>query len=340
MQCLKDYIGLKGCNTAIPASGLYINSLPGISLEVADQIADNEQITYAGVWDDVQARALLRLETDIKIELASRYELKNPRFSFNLGKKIDKTQITAAGQDYRGLVLSQKFFNNVRYSDSVLMIGYVQSLSIYASSFDPEQSTKLLIYDLETQTELYSKDITFDHIGWHDIEINKLLSARQIFIGFDSKGIWDSPKLELIPDGWGWWGGCADECSYDDQIVQGYRMNNDLSGPITAEQRNTYGVSFVGGFQCGFDAIICSNKNLFLNSLLYALGVEMMIERAFSTRINKFTTIDAKKASDMRDYYSTEYKKHIKKIIEAINIDLKDGCIQCNAQIQYIENTP
>src|ERR1700741_5487727 len=245
MQCLLDYIGLKGCKTVIPASGLYINSLPGISLEIADKIADGEQVTYAGVWNDVQIRALTMLENDIRTGLADRYRLKNPRFSFNLGKQINETNITAAGNDFRGLVLSQKYFNNPFYSDSVLMLGYVQSVSIYASSFDPEQSTTLLIYDLETRKQLYSPTITFDHVGWHDFEINSSFNAREIFIGFDSKNIWTSPALILIPDGYGWIGGCGDECSYDEQIVKGYRLTNSLTA-IAAEHRKTEGVSFLG----------------------------------------------------------------------------------------------
>lgn len=57
MSCLIDYIGLKGCSTEIPPSGIYLNSLPGISLESIDKIAEAEQVSYAGVWADVQAEA-------------------------------------------------------------------------------------------------------------------------------------------------------------------------------------------------------------------------------------------------------------------------------------------
>ena len=43
MNCLTDYIGLRGCTDSDPISGLYINDLAGISLKSIDAIADNEQ---------------------------------------------------------------------------------------------------------------------------------------------------------------------------------------------------------------------------------------------------------------------------------------------------------
>lgn len=55
---MTDFIGIKVCSTdPTPESGLYINSLPGISLEMMDKSADQEQITYRGVWDDAQVEA-------------------------------------------------------------------------------------------------------------------------------------------------------------------------------------------------------------------------------------------------------------------------------------------
>jgi hypothetical protein len=62
MDCLKDYIGIKGCGAPAPPevpnplpegasatdyfSGLYINELPGVNLEVIEKIADEEQENY------------------------------------------------------------------------------------------------------------------------------------------------------------------------------------------------------------------------------------------------------------------------------------------------------
>lgn len=75
MDCLLDYIGLKVCGDETPASGLFINSLPGISLESIDKIADSEQVTYRGVWNDVQTEAAARFYIDVVNELTKCYIL-------------------------------------------------------------------------------------------------------------------------------------------------------------------------------------------------------------------------------------------------------------------------
>jgi len=75
MECLIGYIGIMVCGTESSDSGQFINSLPGISLESIDKIADSEQITYAGVWRDVQAEAANRFYVDVVTELSKCYQL-------------------------------------------------------------------------------------------------------------------------------------------------------------------------------------------------------------------------------------------------------------------------
>lgn len=75
MSCLDNYIGLRVCGNETSDSGQFINSLPGISLESIDKIADAEQITYKGVWADVQAEAWNRFFIDVINELTKCYQL-------------------------------------------------------------------------------------------------------------------------------------------------------------------------------------------------------------------------------------------------------------------------
>lgn len=75
LSCFTDFIGLAGCQTGEPASGLYINSLPGITLERVDKIANSEQVTYIQVWHEVQKRTLLRFRTSFMAELNKCYQI-------------------------------------------------------------------------------------------------------------------------------------------------------------------------------------------------------------------------------------------------------------------------
>ena len=71
MVCFHDYIGLSLCAGAyeVPASGIYINSLPGLNIESIDKIADQEQINYIGVWEDVQTNAMQQFRVDVIAEM-------------------------------------------------------------------------------------------------------------------------------------------------------------------------------------------------------------------------------------------------------------------------------
>ena len=77
MECFIDYIGLSACAGVYesPASGIYINSLPGMSLESIDKTADQEQINYRGVWDDVQSNANAQFRTDIIAQINKCYKI-------------------------------------------------------------------------------------------------------------------------------------------------------------------------------------------------------------------------------------------------------------------------
>lgn len=76
MDCLIGYIGIKGCgDETTPESGLFINSLPGVNLKVIDKIADHEQKTYSGVWDDVVTRSLQKFSSDVSAAMHLKYRL-------------------------------------------------------------------------------------------------------------------------------------------------------------------------------------------------------------------------------------------------------------------------
>lgn len=77
LTCLIDYIGFTNCVGVYeaPESGLYINSLPGISLESIDKIADSEQVTYKGVWADAQTEAAVRFRVDFITEVTKCYQI-------------------------------------------------------------------------------------------------------------------------------------------------------------------------------------------------------------------------------------------------------------------------
>ena len=75
IDCFIDSIGLQACAGTEPASGLYLNTLPGLSVEAIDNIADAEQVTYLGVYADVQKNALAQFNLDVRGEIGKCYRV-------------------------------------------------------------------------------------------------------------------------------------------------------------------------------------------------------------------------------------------------------------------------
>lgn len=157
MDCLFGYVGLSFCSgDTPPASGLFLNSLPGITLESLDKVATEDQITYLGLWEDAQKEAAIRFKAD-----------------------------------------------------------------------------------------------------------------------FISK---------------------VNEC---------FEINTE----------------------CDYESFICENKENLVNSWRYLLGNQLMIYRLYSTRMNRFTTIDLNTAAELKDFYQVEYEKYLAREIKSI--DFSECCMSC-----------
>lgn len=170
LDCLKDYIGFIHCMGVYeqPESGLFINTLPGISLESIDKIADSEQITYRGVWNDAQLEAI-------------------PRF-----------------------------------------------------------------------------------------------------------------RLDFIAD-----------------LTKCFELSLD----------------------CDYDALICTNKQKLAVAFKYLLGNQLMIFRLFTSRLNRFTTVDRDEAKELKDFYQAEYEKALAQAVKLI--DVTDcACKQCGGSVSYVTYLP
>ncbi len=88
MICFNNRIGIKGCGapaTAASAPGvtpvvealpiLFINQLPGVTLEKISSLADDEQETFLGVWNDIVLRTMKKFIVLVKAKLNQCYKL-------------------------------------------------------------------------------------------------------------------------------------------------------------------------------------------------------------------------------------------------------------------------
>ena len=346
MNCLTDYIGLKGCTPGTPESGLYVNSLPGISLASVDAMANSEQATYAQVWDDVQVRAVSRFASLVNAELRKTVRLKSIKNSINLGKKVDLDSTTAltVGQ-LRGVIIDLALQDE--FTASNLQCIFVQEVSIYLLAV-PADNFFIRVYEMWHQSGFddalaYSQEIDVADlaIGWNRIAINTAFNSDKIFVGYEADEI-NSVQLEMNQFVANQLNGCVGSIygGCDGANIVGAKVN--LTGDplnIVSTGNNTYGMTAIFSVQCRYDNIVCDNKNIFAGAWWYLLGNEIQIERLHSTRINQWT-MDRKEAEELRDWYQVRFEEELTTAITGCDIDLNDACVECNSTIKAIQATP
>lgn len=334
MDCLKGYIGLKGCGNTTPPSGRYVNSLPGIRLKVLDNLADSEQKTYATVWDDVQERAIANMRNKVTAMFAERYRLKKILQLIDLGEEIDTiNNQTSADAEYRGFTYELSFANGDSKPSSMQQF-YLQTLSVYLKA---SGDFTVKVFDLDLKKQLYTKTVTGGTTGWNTVNIYQAFVGQRFFVCYDSTG--KDSAYKAITD---YTNDCCDACVsaiYGNNCtgtIRGAKSSTASAYSIT-QGSDTYGLSAVFSLLCSFDNVVCKSLKTFEAPYWYALGEEIMVERLASSRVN-LTTIDTKEAEELRGYLGQKFQEELKLAIAGIDLDLADCCIECNAAIMYAES--
>jgi hypothetical protein len=308
MDCLIDYIGLAGCGASSPASGLFINSLPGISLKSVAQLADAEQMTYVGVWNDVQLRATKRLELNLLAALSKEYKIKKAKYS--LVTQPDYTVSTSAAYSIPCIKLSST-------CDSPLGYHHIESITVRKVSSGSNITVTVL--DADDNSILFNQNFTTNGTTSQTVTLSKDFYQPEIYVKVAASGglYYQDPTYPVYFNG--------------GSIKFGVHASN-----VFTEGNVSFGFSMNYGLRCSLTNFACHSKDLFSLPLWYLLGSEMMMERMTSDRINKWT-IDRKQAEELKAYYDAEAEKALTLAVNSICINDADCCIACDPPIAVRE---
>lgn len=148
MDCFIDLVAIKNCEGATAPAGGFINSLPGISLESIDRIADADQISFAGVWSDIQAEAARRFESDFMTAVSECYEL-NPYCDYEEFACTNTTKLLNAWRYLLGnqLMLERLYSTRINRFTTVDRDQAIELRDYYQVEYEKalKQASKLLI---------------------------------------------------------------------------------------------------------------------------------------------------------------------------------------------------
>ena len=77
LNCLTGYVGITTCTDEEPGSGLFIDSLPGVSPEMLQAIAEPNTPDYISEWSKIEHRAILAFRSLLLAKLNECYEIHN-----------------------------------------------------------------------------------------------------------------------------------------------------------------------------------------------------------------------------------------------------------------------
>jgi hypothetical protein len=121
-----------------------------------------------------------------------------------------------------------------------------------------------------------------------------------------------------------------------DVRLQGFTSDGAVS--TGSFSNNTYGMSGIFSIVCNWDALICQNKTLFSRAYWYLLGIEVLTEQLYSSKLNQFTTVNLQRLNELRAEYQVEYSKSLEQVAGGLKLSC-DCCIECNESVQLREAT-
>jgi len=333
MNCLRDYIGLRYCgNTTTPPSGLYVNDLTGISLRQLTSLTDEESATFTELWNTIQTRAESRFAVDVRDAMGSKYKISTLNQAVNMGRGIESTSASAPS-NMSGFVIELVDPSVTEFIPSALTYISLQTLQFYADASDAGETKTVAIFDTLTGATLFTTTVTLT-TGWNVVQVNTKLTGsfnslpNRVFCGITSSALtvydMDTPD-DLIGTG------C---CQARIRGAYSSQTTGITSDELTYTG-NTYGLSATFSVQCAWDGMVCQNKDIFARPYWYCLGVELLTEQMYSTKLNSYTTIDKMTAAKLRDEFIIEYNKSLSQICDNMELDC-DCCIECSGSVMAV----
>lgn len=318
MNYLKDFIGIRGYSTT-PQSGVYVNQLPGISLKSMEASTTQEKETFVTMWNDVQERAWLRLESDFRNSLRKKFNIKTSKGLFHT-VALWYNVTTPPIAKYRGTV----YDTGIDYNGFFAF--WVESITIDL----PQPVTNFVLHLFDNiGNEMDSFQIANAVAGHNIITVKKAYACPRLFMAVDATNI--TLKQTIINNGVlsGWIDIFSGFYSYGTN-PQVYGADANLATPAILQRSTaTSGITASIMPMCDYSSLIYTDKGLYTNVWHQLLGATLMEELLFSDRINKYTTVDKEKCKELWDLFENRYQINLNDITSGIQVNANDNCIEC-----------
>lgn len=318
MPCYENYITI---DPSTPSrSGLYAVNLPGMELAVFNSLPREDQADYLEFWSMIYKRAWDNFISDLTDAMQSKFYVDSKLVSRETSQFSDSLNLSTglAGVTIE-FALPRYARLHIVSADLITENGYASpefELQVRNDSADGE-----LLYS--TTDELTSgRDSVFID---QDFEVNK------VFVGYDADVYTlRSTELKRYNNLYSpyYYFDC-NTCEFD---CGGYK------GRI--EQINGGGLNVKYNVVCSIEKFACENINLFKQAIFHRVGLELVYERIFGNRLNRFMTMTLERKDEFLTFYNTEYMKFLNQAVKGQNMKEDTYCFSCRDIVSVRSQTP
>jgi hypothetical protein len=337
-----------------------------LELSEIASVASADQVTFNGLFNDLQTTALDSFKQDVIEQFQQKYELRQIVQTVDLGKLYSKNILTPNTGSYQyGMQIDTTIDQTSQCAQSNLMKIFVQCVNFY---YDGEMSSPAVFtinfIDGDQQTIIQSVTVDNAVTGWNNVWVNMGFDVYRLYItvegNFDSYVNLDISNFNLSSFGnwgfgYGWnynsgslglfFGGYG--CGYR---IQGVQVDSNYN--VITNGTNCFGLSAVVSAKCSYDTVVCNNKQQFAFAWQQKLAIEFLNYLIYSTRLNQWTTIKKERAVQLLKVCELKYRggrdadmgiSYPGTLLTAINsifLDDNDCCLRSSGDLMFKESIP
>jgi hypothetical protein len=293
-------------------SGLYAVDLPGVVLNLFDDLTKEDQADWEECWASIYSRATRNFTKDVHARIAKDFHV-DLKLVTRESSKFRTSENTNSG--YAGIKLNYYLPKYARVRVNEVIVNAVVAVNNFS----------LVFYEEDTSGDLLLTKTVNLVQGKNTIQINQDFEVEDtLFVGYDA----DSFRLyETINRYYA----NTPYFHFDDIACAFPCYGGSLSSSIT--QILGGGVNVKSVIYCSIEKFIFENIGLFDMSLLYRIGVELMKERITSAKFNRLTTLTTERAGELMTIYREEYEGHLDTIIKNMSMDEDPICFECKSAV-------
>jgi hypothetical protein len=296
-------------------SGLYANGLPGVTLQLLDDLTKDEQEDFEEFWEDIYQRAIINFIADIQALLSDK---------FLVDLQLVSRETSKFGTDLNNSGLNSGIKINYRLPRYGIMS--VSSVEVYSDSV---QSVTFYFNDKDENGRLLKTVIQDLVVGLNVINIDTNFTVDELYINYDA-------SLTSLY--------ATENKYYDDYLVYDTLSCSfpcyTGSGNGSVTQINGGGFNVIFNATCSVSKVIEQNINIFKDALWYKIGQELIFERIHSDRFNRWTTLTIERAQQLGGNYDSWVAQKEENAVKSLRMREDPICFSCKSIVSQTYQLP